>query len=164
MSGLVSKYKSWDDFHKNMFLLGIVTLVGALISVAFIFLDNIGVLLGWLLGSAVNFFAYVTMHVGSKRLLTPGADPKSGYFTLLWAVLRLALYAGALLLSGFCTFKWGTLAHGYCNLIAVALALMPTWIMLVVTGLIRAPKLNAPKAEQPDAEEPKDEKAKGEGE
>ena len=162
MENLVTKYKNWDDFHKNLFILGVVTLVGALISVVFIFLDNIGVLFGWLLGSAVNMFAYVTMYRGSLRLLTPGADPKRGYLTLLWAILRLALYAGALLLSGFCTFKWGSLSHGYCNLIATALALMPTWIMLVVTMLVRAPKLNQKPTEPVKEEKPEEEKKEGE--
>ena len=149
MASLAEKYRNWSDFKKNMFILLMVTLFGALVGVGFIFIDNMGVLLGWLLGSAVNIFAYVTMHYGSKRLLSPDTDPKKGYFALVWAVLRLALYAGCLLLSGFASFKWGTLAHGYCNIIATALALMPTWIMLVVTTFFRSHKAKEEPAAKP---------------
>ena len=138
MASLVEKYRNWSDFKKNMFILLMVALFGAIVGIGFIFIDNIGVLLGWLLGSAVNIFAYATMYYGSKRLLAPDTDPKKGYFALIWAVLRLAFYAGCLLLSGFASFKWGTLAHGYCNLIATALALMPTWVMLVITTFLRS--------------------------
>ena len=156
MGKFVDKYKSWDDFHRNVFILCCISVIGALVGVGFIFLDNIGVLFGWLLGSVVNMVAYVTIAKGSARLLTPSTEPKQGYFALVGAVLRLFLYAGVLLLSGFCSFKWGTLSHGYCNLIATSLALMPTWIVLVITMLIRAPKLNAkptPKAEDEEKKE-----------
>ena len=140
MSNLAEKYNKLSDHQKNLVILIAVAIIGALICVAFIFMDNVGVLLGWLLGSAVNIFAYVTMHMGSASLLNPNGNPKSGYLAMVWAILRLFLYAGCLLLSGFATFKWGTLAHGYCNIISCALALMPTWITLVVTTLHRSNK------------------------
>jgi len=155
MKRFVEKYESWSEMGKNLFILIVVAVIGALISLVFLVADNVGVLLGWLLGSAVNILAYVSICKGSSRLLSTSGSAKQGYFAILWAFLRLFLYAGSLLLAGFASFKWGTLAHGYCNLIAVALALMPTWIVLVLSTLSRNRK--TPKEEPKPVEAPKEE-------
>ena len=139
MSKLVDRYQNWTEFGKNMFILLMVGLVGALVCVGFIFVDNVGVLLGWLLGTVVNIFAYFTIHKSSAALLGQ-KESKFGYMAMLGGALRLLLYAGTLLLAGFASFRWGSLAHGYCNLISCALALMPTWIMLVLTMFLRGKK------------------------
>lgn len=134
------RYSKLSPFGKNLFILLCIALVGALISVAFIFLDNIGVLLGWLLGSAVNIFAYVTMEKGASYMLDPSTEAKGGGLMVVGAIGRFVLYAGALVLAGFASFRWGSLAHGYCNLISCALALMPNWIVLVFASLHRTRK------------------------
>ena len=157
MKRLVEKYESWGEMGKNLFILIVIAIVGALISLVFLVADNVGVLLGWLLGSAVNIFAYVSIYRGSVRLLSHSDSPKQGYFAILWAFLRIALYAGALFLAGFASFKWGTLSHGYCNIIATALALMPTWIVVVITTFARANKNKSePKPVEPPKEENKE--------
>ena len=133
-----------------------VTLVGAAISCVFIFQDNVGVLLGWLLGSAVNLFSYFTIYKGASYLISNSTSSKQGYLSMVWGMLRFLLYAGVLLLSGFASFKWGSLSHGYCNFIAAALALMPTWITLVITMFFRAKKAETPtpkEDKQPQEEE-----------
>lgn len=146
---------------KNLFILIVVAIVGALVSLVFLVADNVGVLLGWLLGSAVNIFAYVTIYKGSASLLAGGSS-KRAYLAVVWAFLRILLYAGALFLAGFASFKWGTLSHGYCNLISTALALMPTWIVVVCAALIRHKKaMRADKPVEPK-EVPKEEEDKGE--
>ncbi|MCR5349117.1 MAG: hypothetical protein K6E59_05905 [Bacilli bacterium] len=156
MKSLVERYESWDELRKNLFILLVVAAFGALISVIFIFLDNIGVLFGWLLGSAVNIFAYWSIHQGSAYILSNSEKRSQGYLAILWGLLRFVLYAGCLVLSGLASFRWGSLSHGYCNLIACALALMPTWIMLVLVTLIRNNKSSQKTKEIPPEEEKKE--------
>ena len=159
MKKLAEKYQSWSEIGKNLFLLVCVAIAGALISLVWVFLDNIGVLLGWLLGSAVNIFAYFTMAKGASYLLGESRSTKAGYLVIVWGVLRFGLYAGTLVLACFCSFKWGSLSHGYCNLISAALGLMPTWITLACSMLLRNRKqaAPAPKKEEPVAEEKEEE-------
>ena len=140
MGKFVDKYSSWSEEKRNLFLLLVITIVGALVCVPFIFLDNIGVLFGWLLASAVNMFAYFSIYKVAEATLTPDATSKRSYFVALFAMLRLALYAGVLVLSAFATFRWGTLAHGYCNIVSAALGLMPTWIVVLFTTFFHANK------------------------
>ena len=140
MGKFVDKYSSWKDEKKNLFILACVALVGAIACIPFIVIDNIGVLFGWLLGSAVNIFAYYSIVKVSEATLDPDASSKRGYFMALFAMLRLALYAGVLFLAAFATFRWGSMAHGYCNIVSAALALMPTWIVVVITTFFRAKK------------------------
>ena len=135
-----NRYENWSDFQKNLFILISIAILGALASIGFIFVDNIGVLFGWLLGSAINLFSYISLAKGTSYLLSPGSTPKQAYLSSVFAILRIFLYAAALLLSGFASFRWGTLAHGYCNLIACALALMPTWIVLLIVTFGRMKK------------------------
>lgn len=139
---LAERYVRWSDEGKNLFILVCVALFGALVSAVFIFLDNVGVLLGWLLGSVINIIAYVSMVKGSKSLLKSAREGsgKTASFAALFFLMRLFLYAAGLVLAAFCTFRWGTFEHGYCNLLALALAYMPTWITLVVVALIRGGK------------------------
>ncbi len=140
MSKFVDKYNSWSEEKRNLFILLCVALVGALVCVPFIFLDNIGVLLGWLLGSAVNMFAYFSIYKVSEATLNPDASSKRGYFMALFAMFRIAMYAGVLFLAAFATFRWGTFEHGYCNLLSAALGLMPTWIVVLITTFFRVKK------------------------
>ena len=139
---------------KNLFILITIAIVGTIISAIFLVVDNVGVLLGWLLGSAVNLFAYISIHKGSAYLLSTSTSSKRGYLTILWGLLRFALYAGCLVLAAFASFRWGSLSHGYCNLISTALALMPTWIVLVIATFVRSNK--KPAVENKPVEEPKD--------
>ncbi len=158
---LVEKYQSWSEMGKNLFLLVVVAIVGALISLIWVFLDNVGVLLGWLLGSAINIFAYFTMAKGASYLLSGEATSKQGLWAALWAILRVFLYAGALVLAGFCSFKWGSLSHGYCNLISTALGLLPTWVTLAVAMFVRNRKDHSVTDARP-VEAPKDSDGEGE--
>lgn len=164
MKRLVEKYESWSEMGKNLFILIVIAIIGALISVIFLVIDNVGVLLGWLLGSAVNLIAYISIYKGSSYLLSTSQSSSKGYLAALWSLIRFLLYTGSLLLASFASFKWGSLSHGYCNLISTALALMPTWIVLVFATVIRngreAKKAAAIKADKPA--EPKEEAEVGE--
>lgn len=141
MKKLAEKFATWSEFKQILFVLIVVALLGAIISCIFIFVENVGVLWGWLLGSAVNLFAYITIYKGSAAVLNSAkGHGMAGGMAIALGGLRFLFYAGALLLSGFASFKWGSLAHGYCNLISCALALMPTWITLVIVLFFRAKK------------------------
>ena len=148
MEKLVTKYRNWSELKQNLFLLLVITLVGALISVIFIFFDNVGVLLGWLLGSLVNLFAYFTIHKGSAFILGSADHPGRAAWSVLWSFLRLIFYAGALVIAGFASFRWGSLAHGYCNFISTALALTPTWIVLAISLIFRNSRAHKEAKEQ----------------
>lgn len=155
-----NSYDSWSDFKKNLFILLVIVAVGALVTAGFIFVNNVGVLFGWLLGSAVNIIAYVTMEKGANFLLAgdESESGKRGYLAIVFNLARLLLYAGALVLSAFASFKWGSLSHGYCNLISCALALMPTWITLLVVTFKRARHLDEPAKKEEAKPEEKEEK------
>ena len=140
MDKFIEKYNSWSEEKQNLFLLFVIALVGALACVPFIFLDNVGVLFGWLLGSAVNIFAYFSIYKVAEATLNPDATSKRGYFMALFAMFRIALYAAVLVLAAFATFRWGTMTHGYCNIVSAALALMPTWIVVFLTTFFRNKK------------------------
>ncbi len=140
MSKFVDKYESWSEEKRNLFILFCVAVFGAAVCVPFIFLDNVGVLFGWLLGSVVNIFAYYSIYKVSEATLNPDATSKRAYFMVFFGMFRLALYAGVLVLAAFATFRWGSMSHGYCNILSAALALMPTWIVVVITTFFRSQK------------------------
>ena len=150
---LRQRYEKWSSFQKDLFIFLCIALAGSLISIIFIFLDNIGVLLGWLLGSAVNIFAYVTLAKGAAAMMAPEGSKasKRAYLAGVFAILRIFFYAASLLLAGFASFKWGSLAHGYCNIISCALALMPNWIVLLIVTFGRMKKAEV--KDQPKEEE-----------
>ena len=153
MASLKQKYETWSEAGKNIFILACIAVFGALVCLPFCFFDNIGVLFGWLLGSAVNVFAYVSIAKGASWLLG-GKSAKMGYLSALFALLRLALYAGGLVLAAFCSFRWGSLSHGYCNLVSLALAYMPMWIVLLIATLIRNKKAQPEAKKEETKEEP----------
>lgn len=132
---LAERYKTWSDEGKNLFILICVALFGILVTIPFIFLDNVGILLGWLLGSAINIIAYITIIKGSRALLRQSG--KAAGYAIFGFSFRFLLYAAGLLLAAFCTFRWGSMAHGYCNIVSLALAYMPTWVTLVIVMLVR---------------------------
>ena len=140
-----SAYAKWSDLKKNVFILCVIAFIGSLVCIGFIFADNVGVLLGWLLGSAINLFSYITIAKGSSFILDPGdSRGRKAVLSSVFAILRLFLYAGGLVLAGFASFRWGTLSHGYCNLISLALAYMPTWIVLLIVTFVRGHKDSKP--------------------
>ena len=151
---LKQRYLHWSEFQKNLFIMVAVAIVGALVCAIFVFLDNVGVLLGWLAGCAVNLIAYVTIAKGASFVLDQtDLSGKRGYLTALFGMFRFLLYAGVLVLAGFASFRWGTLEHGYLNLVSCALALMPNWVVLSIMTYSRLKKKPAPKVEEKKEEE-----------
>ena len=153
------RYHSWTEEKKNLFILVVIALVGVLVTAIFAFVDNIGVLLGWVLGSAINLICYVSLVKGTKALLSSDIQgAKGGLVMALLSIARLLLYAAGLVLAGFASFRWGSLTHGYCNLISLALAYMPTWITLLFTFFLRL------KSDKPASEPtPKEDEQPSEG-
>ena len=106
---------------------------GIVSTVPFIFLDNVGVMLGWILGSIINLIAYITIVRGSNALLHAGSNGKVGLLAALGFVLRLMLYAAGLTLAAFCTFRWNS--H-FLHFWFVFAAMLPIYPILIITTLL----------------------------
>ena len=147
-------YNNASEPKKNIFLLGIVTAIGFAATFIFFFMNNPGVPLGWLFGSAIEIVCYITIVKGTTFLLDPNKlNRKRGFLAPLFMVLRLALYAGGLVLGAFCTYKWGTMACSYLNFWAVFAGYMPLPILLVFVTIYR---LKKQQTETPVAPQPSD--------
>ena len=148
---LVDWYNSASEMKKNIFLLSVIALIGLAATFIFFFLNNPGVSLGWLLGSAIEIICYITIVKGTSFLLDPkGLDKKRAILAPVFMLLRLALYAGGLVLAAFCTFRWGSNASSYLNFWAVFAGYMPMVALLLFTTLLR---LRKPKTEPSEIEE-----------
>ncbi len=156
MKTLAERYNGWKDEQKNLFILACIGIAGFLILLFGFFIDNPGLPIGWVLGTGIELIAYFTIYKGASYLLDPeDKNGKRGYLMAVFAMGRLLLYAGGLVLAAFCTFVWGSMAHGYCNLWTVFAGYMPEFIVLVIATMIRIKRKPAPaaKAEEPKTEE-----------
>ncbi len=162
MKKLAERYNNWCDEEKNLFIFACIGVVGFLILLFGFFIDNPGLPIGWLLGTAIELVAYFTIWRGTAFLLDPqDKDGKRGYLMAVFALGRLFLYAGGLVLAAFCSFVWGTLAHGYCNLWTVFAGYMPEFIVLIFVTFFRLKKkpAAAPAPKEEPAPEAKEESA-----
>lgn len=157
---LLRAYLKWSEEKRNFFLLGCVCLLGCLVLSFGFFVDNPGLVIGWILGSAISAFCYLTIVWGARFLLSGDEHQnKFGYLGAAFGIFRLAFYAGGLVLGGFATYVWGSSAHGYCNLWTVFAGYMPLFAILIITNLASL-RQKAPKkeevAKQDTSEEKKD--------
>ena len=144
MGKFSNSYKTWKDGTKNLFLLAMIALLGFLALLFGFFIGNPGLRLGWLLGSAIEIFAYVTIDRGSSFLLSPVADPKKGALGAFFGIFRMALYAAGLVLGGFATYRWGSMASSYCNVWTVFSGYLPMGFVLICTTFFRCKKEEVP--------------------
>ena len=157
---LAQRFSSLSEEKKNLFILGAIALLGALVLVFSFFIDNPGLFYGWLLGSAIEILCYVTIFLGARFLLSgDGEATKGGLVGALFGTFRLLFYAGGLVLGGFATFVWGTPAHGYCNVFTVFAGYLPLLFVLLVTTY-----LSARKSKKGDTKPVEEEKKEGESE
>ena len=157
---LAQRFSSLSEEKKNLFILGAIALLGALVLVFSFFIDNPGLFYGWLLGSAIEILCYVTIFFGARFLLSgDGEATKGGLVGALFGTFRLLFYAGGLVLGGFATFVWGTPAHGYCNVFTVFAGYLPLLLVLLVTTY-----LSARKSKRGDGKPVEEEKKEGESE
>ena len=151
MMSFAARYCSWSEEKQNLFLLAMIGLAGCLVLAFSAFIDNIGLLLGWILGTLIEIFCYITIVAGSRFLLSGNKESGSAFGVLgaAMGMFRLLFYAGGLLLGGFATFVWGSLSHGYCNVFTVFAGYMPLMIVLLIGTAIRLKKNSSPKQEEP---------------
>lgn len=140
MGKFAKSYKTWKDGTKNLFLLAAIALIGFLALLFGFFIGNPGLPLGWLLGSAIEIFAYFTIDRGSSFLLSSDADPKKGALGAFFGVFRMALYAAGLVLGGFATYRWGSMASSYCNVWTVFAGYLPMGVVLICITFFRSKK------------------------
>lgn len=134
---LAKRYVSLNDEGKTLFWLVFVDVAILLMLTPFFFLSNIGIPLGWLLGSSVSILCYITMVKGSGLLMRVPASAngrnKGMAIAAVFSVLRLVLMLGALALAAFFTFK----AEGnFLNFFTTAGAYLPLVIVAVVFVLV----------------------------
>ena len=143
----VERFKTLDIEIQNMIILAIIGVFGTLVCIPLALLPNVGLggPLGFLLGSILELFSYWTICRASSLLLgNVHSKPGATAFVVICYFLRLALIAGALVLAGFCTFRWD--AH-YLYIWTVFVALLPVYPVLIITTL-RATKKNKAKDEK----------------
>ncbi len=152
---LAKRFTSLSEEKKNLMILGGIALLGAFVLLFSLFIDNPGLLYGWLLGSAIEILCYVTIFLGARFLLSgDGEATKGGLVGALFGAFRLLFYAGGLVLGGFATFVWGSPSHGYCNVFTVFAGYLPLLFVLLVTTFLSSRK---GKAEKPATQEEKKE-------
>jgi len=151
---LVEWYNKTSDTKKNLFLLGIVTLCGFAVTSIFFFLNNPGVPLGWLFGSIIELICYLSIVKGTAFMLDLNSlDRKKGYLAPLFMFMRLALYAGGLILAAFATFRWGSMSSSYLNFFAVFAGYMPMVVLLLIVTFGRLKKSAPVQPEKPKIED-----------
>lgn len=129
-----------------------IALLGFLATSVFFFLSNPGVPLGWLFGSAIEIVCYITIVKGTSFLLDPNKlNRKRGLIAPLFMLLRLALYAGGLVLAAFATFRWGSMSSSYLNFWAVFAAYMPMVVLLLFVTFYRLKK-QSPVEQKPEVD------------
>ena len=151
----MGKHADWylkrSEEGKNFFILAAIAVLGLLVFVFGFFIDQPGLPLGWLLGSVIELFGYVTIVKGASFLLGTG-NSKKGYLMALFSALRLLLYASGLLLAALCTYYW---KNNILNLWTVFGAYVPMAPVVLITQFAKIKKNAAKPAEPENKEETK---------
>ena len=143
----VERFKTLDIEIQNLIILALIGVFGTLICIPLALLPNVGLggPLGFLLGSILELFSYWTICRATAVLLgKTRTKPGATAFVVICYFLRLALIAGALVLAGFCTFRWD--AH-YLYIWTVFASLLPVYPVLIVNTL-RHTKKNKPEGDK----------------
>jgi hypothetical protein len=138
---MIKWYNKLKSEQKDLFIIVLIALVVFLCLLPLYLIKQGAWPNGWLLGSAVAVVGYVTL---VKTLSKFGADSQKASsvgLTILFSALRYVLYAAALAVSAVCTFRpdWFGGFNGF-QFFATALALIPTWGVLLVANFVRAKK------------------------
>jgi hypothetical protein len=151
-------YSKLSENGKNVFILVAIALLGLVVLAPFFFFQNVGLGFGWILGSGIEILCYLSILWGAK-IITDAQTKHPGTIALaaLFSILRLALYAGGLVLGAYYTYKLKT---NWLNVWTVFVAYLPLGFVLAITALINNNK--AKKACACSKEESKPETAKTE--
>lgn len=132
---LTERFNKLSDLAKNFAILSIIGVLGTLVCIPLALIPAVGLggPLGFLLGSLLELFSYWTIVRGSDVILSKEkSKPANVVLVVVFYVLRLGLIAGALILAGFCTFRWD--AH-YLYIWTVFAGLLPVYPYLIVSTL-----------------------------
>lgn len=137
---LTEAYKSLSDENRNMVLLAIIGVLGALICFPLCLLPEVGFggAIGFIAGSCLEIFSYFSIVFGSRQVLSnqQGKGPKLG-LAVFFYLIRFACIAGLLVLAAFCTFSWKA---PFLNFWTCFVALLPVYPLLIATGLLSKKK------------------------
>ena len=136
--GLSKRYMSWSDEGKTFFWLIIADVVIFLALIPFFLLSNMGIPLGWLLGSVAVCLCYLSMIKGSGFILRLANDPngrnRGMAIALAFSLVRLFLMAGVLLFAAFMTFK---VEGNFVNFFSTAAAYLPLILVSIIFTITR---------------------------
>lgn len=133
---MLAWYMKQEERGKTIFwLLTVFVFVFLCLCPLFFFYDIKGYSypVGWVLGSLVAIFAYISFDYQSKAL-SPSSNAKSPLIAILFMGLRFVGYAASLVISAICTFKndlfAGFSAFNFFTTMA-ALVAMPFLLLLI---------------------------------
>lgn len=131
-------YSKLSENGKNLFILIAIALLGLLVLAPFFFFQNAGLGFGWILGSGIEIFCYLSILWSSKIISDVQAKhPGTIALAALFSILRIVLYAGGLFLGGLYTYKFHS---NWLNLWTVFVAYLPMGFVLGINALIKAKK------------------------
>ena len=161
--GFVKRYLSWTDEGKTLFWLIVADIAVFLALIPFFLLSNMGIPLGWLLGSVAVCLCYLSMIKGTGFVLKQASDAngrnRGMAFAVAFSLIRLFLMAGVLIFAAFMTFK---VEGNFVNFFSTAAAYLPLILVSIVFTLTRKKQKKAVPASEPEkdlevGEEPIDE-------
>ena len=123
------KFVNWEEWNRNAFVLSAFAVIVALALLPFALLGNPGLTVGWLLGSAISLFAYVTIVYASRTILRKDADGRGMGLALLFSFLRMVLYAAGLAFAAIVTFLF---KNPWLNFWTVFAGYMPMPILVAI--------------------------------
>jgi hypothetical protein len=138
---MIKWYNRLKPEQKDLFIIALVAVVVWLCLLPLYLIKEGAWSNGWALGSAVALIGYFTLVKTLSKFGAESQKTSSVAFTILFAGLRYILYAAALAVSAVCTFRpdWFGGFAGF-NFFATALALIPTWAVLLFSNFVRAKK------------------------
>jgi MFS family permease len=134
---LKEKIKQLSDNKRMFYILLILCLFGAIVFIPFCAtkLLSWGWEIGFLFGSLVSGLALLLIVVSTTMLSKDVSSSKAVSITILFFVLRIALYVGALVLGAFFQYKWNL--ESVMNLFGVFIGLLPMQIAVIISMLFK---------------------------
>ncbi|MCQ2742758.1 MAG: hypothetical protein MJ239_05630 [Bacilli bacterium] len=120
---------------KNVIILAIIGVIGALVCLPFAFIEIggskwPGLSLGVVLGTAIEIVCFLLLIEGASLLTA--TTKKGALISLAFNLLRIVLFVGGLVLGAFCTFVW---KGNWLNIFAIAASYFPMIVLLVVNKI-----------------------------
>lgn len=103
-------YAKLSHEQKEFVWLAVIAIIGLIATTPLFFIDvpaNYSYFFGWLLGSVAELIGFASIVFFGNAMVKASQNPesKAGPLAALTGILRLAFYAGVLVISAICTFR-----------------------------------------------------------